>query len=91
MIVTFNERRMNKVYYYKQTRCGSNMCNSHDAHSYTPCQSQLLENKYSLAMAYVPVQRWEEPMPLGVALKKGTIFACLDLPFLGSNRRKCHG
>lgn len=34
-----------------------------------------------LAMAYVPMQRWERTYDLDVALDRGTIFPELDLPF----------
>ena len=36
-----------------------------------------------LAMATVPLQVWQSTYPADVALKKGTIFPELDLPFLG--------
>lgn len=36
-----------------------------------------------LAMAYVPFQPWETPYEAEVALKRGTIFPSLDLPFMG--------
>ncbi|MBQ2676478.1 MAG: spore coat associated protein CotJA [Clostridia bacterium] len=36
-----------------------------------------------LAMAYVPCQKWEHIYDNDVALCRGTIFAKLDLPFLG--------
>lgn len=35
----------------------------------------------SYAMAYVPVQRWENPMPAREALACGTAFASLVKPF----------
>lgn len=44
-----------------------------------------------LAMAYVPWQQWQEPYPCDMALLRGTIFPCLDLPFKGSQRRQCRG
>ena len=34
-----------------------------------------------LAIATVPMQPWETPYAPGTALKRGTIFPCLDLPF----------
>ncbi len=37
----------------------------------------------SLAMAFVPTQTWETPYNYDVALKRGTVFPCLDKPFLG--------
>lgn len=41
-----------------------------------------LEN-LPLAMAYVPWQSWEETYEPAEGLKNGTIFPCLNLPFLG--------
>lgn len=35
-----------------------------------------------LAMAYVPMQKWQDIYDNDVALSRGTIFAQLDLPFL---------
>lgn len=37
----------------------------------------------SLAMAFVPTQTWETPYNYDVALKRGTVFPCLDKPFIG--------
>ena len=34
-----------------------------------------------LAMAYVPVQRWEKPMSAAEALNRGTAFRSLVKPF----------
>lgn len=36
-----------------------------------------------LAMAYVPKQKWEDLYAPTVALDRGTLFAKLDLPFIG--------
>jgi len=36
-----------------------------------------------LAMAYVPMQEWEKLYTPDVGLMRGTIFAKLDLPFVG--------
>lgn len=36
-----------------------------------------------LAMAYVPKQKWEDLYAPAVALDRGTLFAKLDLPFIG--------
>ena len=36
-----------------------------------------------LAMAYVPMQKWEDLYVPSMALDRGTLFAKLDLPFLG--------
>lgn len=36
---------------------------------------------FPLAIASVPTQPWETPYEKSHALKQGTIFPCLDLPF----------
>jgi hypothetical protein len=36
-----------------------------------------------LAMAYVPWQTWNKTYDLDKALQTGTIFPCLDKPFMG--------
>lgn len=37
----------------------------------------------ALAMFYVPVQEWTDVYDIDTALCRGTIFPCLDKPFLG--------
>lgn len=37
----------------------------------------------SLAMAYVPFQRWEQPYAEAIAFERGTMFPGLDFPFIG--------
>ncbi len=44
--------------------------------------SHEMKNEKSLAMAYVPWQRWNTVFSAEEALCKGTIFPELDLPFL---------
>lgn len=41
-----------------------------------------------IAMAYVPLQRWEMPYDEAVALSRGTIFPSLDKPFIGEEAVK---
>lgn len=41
-------------------------------------------DKLPLAMSYVPMQKWRDIYDTGTALKVGTIFEELDLPFLGA-------
>ena len=36
-----------------------------------------------LAMSYVPMQKWEDIYAPAMALDRGTLFAKLDLPFIG--------
>ncbi len=43
-----------------------------------------------LAMAYVPCQQWESPYAPDVGFARGTIFPCLDKPFIGEEA-VCHG
>ncbi len=40
-------------------------------------------NTLPIAMAYTPLQKWEEPYDAQTALERGTIFHALDKPFLG--------
>lgn len=42
-----------------------------------------LPKTLAYAMAYVPFQQWETPYDSEVALSRGTIFPCLDKPFIG--------
>ena len=41
-------------------------------------------DRFPLAMAYVPWQRWQNPYEYEEGLKAGTIFPDLNLPFLGA-------
>ncbi|MBP1557269.1 MAG: spore coat associated protein CotJA [Oscillospiraceae bacterium] len=43
---------------------------------------------FPIAMCYVPWQAWERTYEPAVALKRGTIFPSLDLPFLGGGCRR---
>ncbi len=42
--------------------------------------------KVSLAMAYVPYQRFEKLYDNQKALERGTLFEALDMPFYGRKR-----
>lgn len=48
----------------------------------------VLPKTLSLAMAYVPFQQWETPYDTDVALSRGTVFPCLDKPFIGEEAVK---
>lgn len=48
-----------------------------------PFPGSVMPRKLSLAMAYVPYQTWAEPYEADVALSRGTVFPCLDKPFIG--------
>lgn len=39
------------------------------------------KNELPLAIAIIPLQRWETPYDPSRGLQQGTIFPCLDLPF----------
>lgn len=53
-----------------------------------PMPSGVLPSKVVYAMAYVPFQQWETPYDTDVALSRGTIFPCLDKPFIGEEAVK---
>ncbi len=44
-------------------------------------------DNWPLAMAYVPMQPWEDPFDPAKGLGSGTIFPSLFLPFKGGGRR----
>lgn len=84
-------------------------CNDHAARSYEcGCEKTAYEmpksacgymqdhslDGYPLGMVYAPMQGFEYIHDLDTAMKRGTIFAQLDLPFLCSDRTKggcCNG
>jgi len=51
------------------------------------CQPQCNFEGWRAAMAYVPMQPWEQPFDLDKGLKSGTIFPSLKMPFEGGARR----
>lgn len=46
-----------------------------------PCANDDRMKHFALAMAYVPVQEWEMLYDEETALKRGTLFEALDLPW----------
>lgn len=52
-----------------------------------PCMAGRDFESWPLAMAYVPMQPWEETYSPEDGLQVGTIFPGLDLPFLGGMKR----
>lgn len=50
-----------------------------------PCPAPMSKFPVStpIGMMYVPFQKWESPYEPELALSRGTIFPCLDLPFIG--------
>lgn len=53
----------------------------------SPCMAGRDFENWPLAMAYVPMQPWEETYDPARGLQAGTIFPGLDLPFLGGMKR----
>ncbi len=49
------------------------------------CCEELSSQPIALAMAYVPMQRWQNIYEPDLALERGTIFSELDKPFLGKD------
>lgn len=45
--------------------------------------SVFTDQPISLAMAYVPTQKWEDLYESSLGFARGTIFAQLDKPFIG--------
>ena len=62
-----------------------NKSNSETARMSTGAGSCPADNigKLALAMCYVPVQEWTDVYDTDTALKRGTLFPCLDKPFIG--------
>lgn len=52
------------------------------------CNAAGQMNGFAVAMSYTPWQQWERTYEPSAALKRGTIFPSLDLPFLGGGCRK---
>jgi hypothetical protein len=50
--------------------------------------ADLFPPQVSLAMLYVPSQRWEKLYSEEEALARGTLFRALDLPFLGGRNSR---
>ena len=55
----------------------------------TGSMMNVFPENISLAMAYVPYQEWRDLYDETMALRQGTLFAELDKPFLGSEKRRC--
>ena len=47
-----------------------------------------LPKTLAFAMAYVPFQPWEKPYEDDTAISRGTVFPCLDKPFIGEEAVK---
>ncbi len=53
-----------------------------------PMPRSLFPDEMPYAMAYVPFQKWQKPYDSEAALERGTIFPCLDKPFIGEGALK---
>jgi hypothetical protein len=53
-----------------------------------PMPTGAFPKETPLAMAYIPVQLWENPYDADTALSRGTIFPSLDKPFIGEEAVK---
>lgn len=56
-----------------------------------PAEQSTFPARASLAMSYVPYQRFENLYDQSKALSRGTLFACLDLPFYGRKEHRQNG
>lgn len=48
-------------------------------------------DEYPLAMMYAPIQKWRNAYDIETALRRGTLFKELDLPFMASNGARMGG
>ena len=72
----------------------NNMRNSYSQYRMTEngqdmecCQTlKVFPKEISVAMAYVPFQQWSEVYSAEKGFCAGTLFPCLDLPFMGCVR-----
>lgn len=73
---------------YPQNASSSEIVHKEENSRQTMPAMQNMKNMQpmSLAMAYVPWQKWSNTYPLDEGLKKGTIFPDLDLPFEGKRK-----
>lgn len=53
----------------------------------SPCMAGRDFENWPIAMAYVPMQPWEETYDSAKGLQAGTIFPSLNLPFRGGGGR----
>ena len=59
-----------------------NICPLEEDRKSDSCKNYPLPgNGLYLGIAAVPFQPWQQPYTLETALKQGTLFPCLDLPF----------
>ena len=53
-----------------------------------PMPKTALPSDMAFAMAYVPFQPWQKPYDAEAGLERGTVFPCLDKPFIGEEAVK---
>lgn len=68
--------------------CGRDFCPMRDMScgDIKCCDRATLPRNTVYAMAYVPFQQWSEVYSAEKGLCAGTLFPCLDLPFMGCMR-----
>ena len=67
--------------------CGGNYRADTDMGCTSCCKERdTLPGCLSVAMAYVPFQQWSEIYAADKGLSVGTMFPCLNLPFVGCSR-----
>ena len=71
--------------------CGSIFCLDQNVPEMPSQEESTFPPKVSLAMMYVPFQRFERIYNEEKALSRGTLFEELDLPFYGGKRGHNHG
>ena len=64
--------------------CGQPRCSCSTGSAPTPRNREMVSDEnFALAMAYVPMQQFEETYDPEQALDNGTLFPALNKPFLG--------
>ena len=64
--------------------CGQPRCSHSTGSAPTPRNREMVSGEnFALAMAYVPMQQFEETYDPEQALDNGTLFPALNKPFLG--------
>lgn len=56
-----------------------------------PEQPSHIQTQVPVAMAFIPVQLWEQPYEPSKGLTQGTIFSCLDKPFFATTAKQGGG
>lgn len=68
----------------------SQQMRDYDAMAHAQTYKDDTNNLMPIGMAYVPWQKWQKIYDPNIALKAGTIFEELNLPFLGARgNNKC--